>query len=81
MDYGWLHQYKAQIGWWAEQAHNLVQLENTDDYVLRLAGRQVEGTWEYAVVRWRYLVPRCLATYTEHTLPQKYRALLSRGEE
>jgi hypothetical protein len=46
--------------WWSEEQYQIMQIENEDTHVTYLCGREVGGSWEYAIVNWRYRVPTLL---------------------
>ncbi len=41
----------------------IAQLENEDTHVTNLYGREINGEWEYVIVRWRYLSPYVVARF------------------
>lgn len=55
--------------WWATGEYDINAIENEDSHVVVMAARQNEaGDWEYAIVRWRYLLPTLMRLYCDGKL-------------
>lgn len=52
----------VQIEWWKEPDNQVAALENEETHITHLAAREVDGTWEYAIVHWRYTIATLLFT-------------------
>ncbi|HYE76217.1 MAG TPA: hypothetical protein VEF04_22920 [Blastocatellia bacterium] len=43
--------------WWSKDEYEIEQIENDEHHVTYLCGREIDGSWEYAIVDWRYHSP------------------------
>jgi hypothetical protein len=43
--------------WWALEEHKIAKLNVDDRHVEFLYGREMDGSWEYAIVSWRHKQP------------------------
>ena len=67
--------------WWVDKQYCIYDAENTDTYVSDLMGRRHDdGSWEYALVRWRYRIPHTIFIVQNGKLVEE-ESVRSKGDE
>ena len=58
--------------WWRDKNTYIGQIENEETHVTNVhAKRNIEGEWEYVIIKWRHLIPHLKYIFKEGKILDK----------